>query len=196
MTAAFAIIAVLTIAAAAAAMSLRNLIHCALALTAAFAGLAAAYLQLDAQFVGFAQILVYVGAVAILIVFAILLTRGGEAAEKSVFSTSWVWGVLIAIAVFGTLAWAVNNSFTSRRELPAPPEASVKQIGDALMTQFVLPLEVVGLLLTAALIGAVIIAMHDREQKSGIRDHEAGGGAEVVARGSIANRQSPIANHP
>ena len=82
----FAIIAVLTIAAAAAAMSLRNLVHCALALTVAFAGLASAYLQLDAQFVGFAQILVYVGAVAILIVFAILLTRGGEAPEKSVFS--------------------------------------------------------------------------------------------------------------
>ena len=74
----FAILAVLTLAGAVAAMSLRNLVHCALALTAAFAGLAAVYLQLNAQFVGFAQILVYIGAVAILIVFAILLTRGGE----------------------------------------------------------------------------------------------------------------------
>ena len=54
--------AVLTIAAAVAAMTLRNLVHCALALTVAFAGLAAAYLQLDAQFVGFAQIFVYIGA--------------------------------------------------------------------------------------------------------------------------------------
>ena len=65
----------LTLASAVAAMSLRNLVHCALTLTVTFAGLAAFYLQLDAQFVGFAQILVYIGAVAILIVFAILLTR-------------------------------------------------------------------------------------------------------------------------
>jgi len=64
----FAIIASVTIAAAVAAMSLRNLVHCALALAVAFAGLAAVYLQLGAQFVGFTQILVYIGAVAILIV--------------------------------------------------------------------------------------------------------------------------------
>src|SRR5438046_2234859 len=105
MTLPFAIIAVLTIAAAVAVMSLRNLVHCALALTVAFAGLVAAFLQLDAQFVGFAQILVYIGAVAILIVFAILLTRGGEAPEKSVFSASWIWGALVAVGVFATMAW-------------------------------------------------------------------------------------------
>src|SRR6266568_4730008 len=159
MTLPFAIIAVLTIAAAVAAMSLRNLVHCALALTVAFAGLAAAYLQLDAQFVGFAQILVYVGAVAILIVFAILLTRGGEAPEKSVFSLSWIWGALVTVAVFATIAWAVKHSFVIAREPAAAPEATVQQIGQALMTKYVLPFEVVGLLLTAALIGAVIIAM-------------------------------------
>jgi NADH-quinone oxidoreductase subunit J len=165
MTLPFAIIAILTIAAAVAAMSLRNLVHCALALVVAFAGLAAAYLQLDAQFVGFAQILVYIGAVAILIVFAVLLTRGGEAPEKSVFSASWFWGMLVAAAVFGTLAWAITSSFASQRAPAENVEATVKQIGDALMTNFVLPLEVIGLLLTAALIGAVIIAMRD-EAKS------------------------------
>ena len=64
----FAIIAALTLVSAIAAMSLRNLVHCALSLAVTFAGIAAMYLQLDAQFVGFAQILVYIGAVAILIV--------------------------------------------------------------------------------------------------------------------------------
>ena len=61
-----------------AAMALRQLVHCALCAAAAFAGLALIYLQLDAEFVGFAQLLVYVGAIAILIVFAVLLTRGDE----------------------------------------------------------------------------------------------------------------------
>src|SRR5215470_15662402 len=106
----FAIIAVVTIAAAVAAMSLRNLVHCALALTVAFGGLAAAYLQLDAQFVGFAQILVYVGAVAILIVFAILLTRGSEPAQQSIVSSGWLTGAATAFAVFGVLVYAIAKS--------------------------------------------------------------------------------------
>src|ERR1051326_3842896 len=89
MTISFIILAVLTLASAVAAMTLRNLVHCALALVGAFAGLAALYLQLDAQFVGFAQILVYVGAVAILIVFAILLTGGTEPAKQPIFSSTW-----------------------------------------------------------------------------------------------------------
>jgi NADH:ubiquinone oxidoreductase subunit 6 (subunit J) len=151
-------------------MTLRNLVHCALALVVAFAGLAAAYLQLGAQFVGFAQILVYIGAVAILIVFAVLLTRGGEAPEKSVFSASWIWGALVTLAVFGTLAWTITHSFASQRAPADKAEATVRQIGDALMTKFVLPLEVVGLLLTAALIGAVIIAMRDETPKTKMDD--------------------------
>lgn len=143
-------------------MTLRNLVHSALAVAVAFGGLAAAYLQLDAQFVGLTQILVYVGAVAILIVFAVLLTRGGEASEKSVFSATWCLGTGIAVAVFGVLAWAINHSFASQRPLPPQPEATVELIGHDLMTKFVLPLEVIGLLLTAALIGAVIIAMKEQ----------------------------------
>lgn len=165
MTIPFVIIAILTIAGAVAAMTLRNLVHCALAMAVAFGGLALLYLQLDAQFVGFTQVLVYIGAVAILLVFAILLTRGGEAPEKSVFSATWLWGGVVTVAVFATLAWAIKNSFASQREPAAEVEATVKQIGDALMTRFVLPLEVMGLLLTAALIGAVIIAMRDEVKK-------------------------------
>ena len=160
----FAIIAALTIAAAVAAMSLRNLVHCALAVAIAFAGLAAAYLQLDAQFVGFAQFLVYVGAVAILIVFAVLLTRGGEPSSESIFSKNWLPGAVIAMAVFAVLAWTIRNSAVARRELPPPPDTGVKQIGDALMTKYILPLEVIGLLLTAALIGAVIIALKEEKK--------------------------------
>src|SRR5258706_10147685 len=165
MSAPFATIAILTIASAIAAMTLRNLVHCALALTMAFAGLAAFYLQLDSQFVGFAQILVYIGAVAILIVFAILLTRGAEAPQQSVFSSTWALGIAIAAIVFAILARMILTSRALVRDLPVPPAATVRQIGDQLMTKYVLPLEVIGLLLTAALIGAVIIAMREKERK-------------------------------
>jgi NADH:ubiquinone oxidoreductase subunit 6 (subunit J) len=163
MTLSFAVIAILTIAAAVAAMSLRNLVHCALALTVALGGLAAAYLQLGAQFVGFAQLLVYVGAVAILVVFAILLTRGGGSPETSVLSPAWLSGIGVGAIVLGILVWAINHSVVMTPDVPPQPDVSVRQIGDALMNKFVLPLEVVGLLLTAALIGAVIIAMKEEK---------------------------------
>ncbi len=124
MSATFVIIAILTVASAVAAMTLRNLVHCALALTVAFAGLAALYLQLDAQFVGFAQILVYIGAVAILIVFAILLTRGAEAPQQSILSSTWVVGIAIAAIVFAILARMILTSRALVRDLAAPPEKS------------------------------------------------------------------------
>jgi len=165
MLARFIILALVTVIGAIGALSLRNLIHCALSVTVAFAGLAALYLQLDSQFVGFAQILVYIGAVAILIVFAVLLTRGSEAPEQSILSSSWLKGIAVALAVFGVLAGTIVRSSLTHASLPTAPEFSIRQLGEQLMTKDLLPLEVIGLLLTAALIGAVIIAMHDKEAK-------------------------------
>lgn len=163
MTLSLIIIAALMLAGAAAAMTLRNPVHCVLALTVAFAGLAGIYLLLGAQFVGFAQILVYVGAIAILTVFAILLTRGTEPGEYPDLPSAWLSSSLVTIAVFGVLAWAVHSSSLFRVSLPEAPQVSVRQIGLALMERYVLPLEVIGLLLTAALVGAVILAMHERK---------------------------------
>jgi|SRR6266404_1911880 len=163
MTFPFLILAIVTLAGAVAAITLRNLVHCALALTVAFAGLAGIFLELDAQFVGFAQILVYIGAVAILIVFALLLTRGTEPAGQTRFSSGWLTGAAVAAAVFGILSSAILSTKSVVGLISSPPQASVRQIGDLLMTKYVLPLEVVGLLLTAALIGAAIIAMQERK---------------------------------
>jgi NADH-quinone oxidoreductase subunit J len=163
-TLSFFILGVLAVVGAAAALTLRNLVHCVLALVLAFVGLAGLFLQLDAQFIGFAQILVYVGAVAILIVFAVLLTRGTESTSQSSVSPSWIVSGIVAAAVFGVLAWTIRSSVTSRHPLPPQPEATVKQIGDALMSRFALPLEVIGLLLTAALVGAATIAMRDKQE--------------------------------
>ncbi len=164
MTASFLILALLTVAGTAAAMGLRNAVHCVLALTVGFAGIAALYLQLGAQFVGLTQIMVYVGAVAILAVFAIMMTHKPGVTEASVFSSHWIVGGVVAAAVFAVLAWAISSSAASTQALPPQPDVTVQQIGDALMHRFVLPLEIMGLLLTAALIGAVVIAMDRKEE--------------------------------
>lgn len=154
----FVLTAILTVAGSLAAALLKNLVHCALSLTVTFAGLALLYLQLDAQFAGFAQILVYIGAVAILVVFAILLTRGSGIPDYRSFSASWLAGLAISAGVFALLAWAVVTSLPASAS-SAAPQVTVQQIGQALMSSYVLPLEIVAILLTVALIGAVIVAM-------------------------------------
>jgi NADH-quinone oxidoreductase subunit J len=161
-------ITVLTVAGALAAVLLKNLVHCALALTVVFTGMALLFLQLDAQFAGFAQILVYVGAVAILVVFAILLTRSSETPKDGgVFSRTWAAGLAIAAAVFAVLGWVVLQSEAGLPHEMAVPNVTVQQIGNALMGRYVLALEIVALLLTAAMIGAVIVAMHEKGHEKG-----------------------------
>jgi len=165
MDAAFVIIAGLIVISALAAMTLRNLVHCALCLTVTFAGLAALYLKLNAQFVGLAQILVYIGAVAILIVFAILLTRSDDQTPRAAIFSPGCWlGVAIAVAAFSVIAGAICTSPTSNAKSLSPSSVTVREIGDKLMRDYVLPLEIVGLLLTAAMIGAVVIAMQERRK--------------------------------
>jgi NADH-quinone oxidoreductase subunit J len=185
----FYLIAALTVVGGLAAVLLKNTVHCALALTVAFAGLALLFLNLDAQFAGFAQILVYIGAVAILVVFAILLTGGSETPQGGVFSRSWLAGLTAAAAVFAVLGWAVAASAPRLpgAAIPAPaatrasvipsapvaapaPAVTVEQIGRVLAGRYVLPLEIVAVLLTAALIGAVIVAMHEKtgREKEGL----------------------------
>ena len=189
MHATFAIIAALTLVSAIAAMGLRNLVHCALCLAVAFAGLAAMYLQLDAQFVGFAQVLVYIGAVAILVVFAILLTRSGQRVPHPVVSRSWIAGVLIAALVFGVMARVIVSSSVVGRRLPPKDSPTVRQIGDQLMTWYVLPLQVIGLVLTAATIGAVIIAIH--ESKHDRKTQSAAEERRVQERSSSGDLNEP-----
>jgi NADH-quinone oxidoreductase subunit J len=160
----FYLFAALTLAGALAAMTLKHLVHAALAVTVAFAGLALFFLNLDAQFAGFAQILVYIGAVAILVVFAILLTRGSELPKDGVFSRTWFVGLPIAAGIFVVLGWAVIASLKALPSETAAPMVNVRDIGVALVGRYVLPLEILALLLTAATIGAVIVALHEKER--------------------------------
>ena len=159
-SAAFVVIAILTLAAALAAASLPKLIHAALSFAVAFIGVAAFFFLLGAEFVGLVQVFVYVGAVAVLIVFTILLTRRDV---QDTGKLNWS-GAIIAIAVFGGLLWAILKTAALSIAAPQIEALTVKRIGGVLMTDYVWPLQCVGLLLTAALIGALILVMEDREE--------------------------------
>ncbi len=163
MNVSFLILAMVTLVAAGATMLFRSLVHCALTLAVAFAGIGMLYLNLDAQFLGLAQLLVYVGAIAVLIVFVILLTHGGESDGPRLPATPPpVAGLLIAVALIAVIAWAVLHSSVTRAAVQPTPQTTIRQLGVALMQGYVLPLEVIGLMLTAALIGAVIVAMKEK----------------------------------
>ena len=151
-------IAVFTLAGALAAACLRKLIHAALCLVVAFLGLAAFYFLLGAEFVGLVQVFVYVGAVAVLIVFTILLTRRED---EDAAGFNW-GGVIVALAVFAGLAWSIFKTPSLSVAAPGIEPLTVKQIGEVLMTSYVWPLQCVGLLLTAALIGALVLVMEEK----------------------------------
>jgi NADH-quinone oxidoreductase subunit J len=157
-SAAFIVIAATTLAAALAAATLRKLMHAALSFAVAFVGIAAFFFLLGAEFVGLALVFIYIGAVAVLIVFTILLTRRDLGKDHG-FNWS---GVLIAFAVFVGLTWSILKTQSLSLVAPHIHVLTVKKIGETLMTSYVWPLQCVGLLLTAALIGALVLVMEEK----------------------------------
>src|SRR6059036_1394122 len=155
---AFIIISLFTLAGALAAATLPNLMHAAFCFVLALLGLASSFFLLGAEFVGLALVFIYIGAVAVLIVFTILLTRRHAGKDRG-FNWS---GVAIAVAVFGGLTWSIVKTQSLYIVAPHVPALTVKRIGQALMTSYVWPLQCVGLLLTAALIGALVLVMEEK----------------------------------
>jgi NADH-quinone oxidoreductase subunit J len=156
---AFIVIAILTLSAALAAATLRKLMHAALSFALALVGLASLFFLLGAEFVGLALVFIYIGAVAVLIVFTILLTRRDVGKDRGF---NW-GGAIVAVAVFGGLAWSVLKTQSLAIAAPHMAALTVKRIGAALMTTYVWPLQCVGLLLTAALIGALILVTEEKQ---------------------------------
>lgn len=164
MTVALFLIAGLMLGSAAAALVLRNLIHSALLLVISWAGVAAFYLWAGAEFVAFAQILVYVGAISMVVLFAVLLTRQGAEISRPP-DPATRWRAFSAITVGACLAAVLGSAVLSTRLPAAPPTApalSVKAIGLELMGQQGAALLVVGVILTVALLGATVVAATDK----------------------------------
>jgi NADH-quinone oxidoreductase subunit J len=165
----FGIIAVLILGAGILTVTSRNLVHAALWLIAAFFGVGALYLLMQAEFAAVVQVLVYVGAIAILVLFAIMLTPdiAGEQ-DVPIFRQRWV-ALVVAAALFGLLLaptvyshpWAIRTPLSSA----PPPIAGAREIGTAFMREYLLPFELASVLLLAALVGAVVIGIDPQSQQ-------------------------------
>jgi NADH:ubiquinone oxidoreductase subunit 6 (subunit J) len=166
MTAALAILAALMLASAVLAFSRRNLIHSALLLVFTWAGIAGFYLWAGAEFVAFAQVLVYVGAVSMVVLFAVLLTR--HRTEEVTMPPESLRRALGAAAC-GALVLAVLATAVLSTSFPAETERvttlTVREVGLQLMGTHAAAVLVTGVLLTVALLGATIIAATEREDE-------------------------------
>ena len=167
MNAAFYLISFFTIFASILAVSLRNLIHCALAAALSFSGVAMLFFLLKAEFVGVIQILIYIGAVATLILFTIMLTR--NLFDKLHYigqRRKWTYGILTAAFIFIILTISILSQTNLPQIVTQKTKIGVFEIGKELLTTFILPFEVVSLLLTAAMMGGIVIALGDYKEES------------------------------
>jgi NADH:ubiquinone oxidoreductase subunit 6 (subunit J) len=165
---AFAVIALFTLATAAVAVSLRNLIHSALLLVASWAGIAAFYLWAGAEFVAFAQVLIYVGAISMIVLFAVLLTRQSRADLTTTRSNPGrgFAAALLGVCIFGVLATAIVQTTFKAHPGSSIQTVSVHQLGTQLMDAHAAAVLVIGVMLTVSLLGSIVLAASDSPKKN------------------------------
>jgi len=140
-------------------VSSRNVVHAALFLVATLGAVAALFLLLGAEFVGWTQILIYVGAIVVLLLFGIMLTRA-PMGRMALDNQNRGVAVLVAAGTFAVLTWLIWRSFGHNR-IPLRQVVRTNEIGTSLFTRFVLPFEAISVLLLAALVGAIVLARKD-----------------------------------
>lgn len=162
----FFIFAILSIAAAWGVVTSKNIVHSALFLALSFSGVAVLYVLLNADFLAAVQLLIYTGAVSIMVVFAVMLTLRGEVSESNPENRSWFGGALISVLVFAMIGIVIFTN-ADWRVLAAPwtGGGSAEDMSLLLLTQYMIPFEAAAVLLTIALAGAVIMAKGVNESK-------------------------------
>ena len=144
-------------------VTLRNIIHSAIAMMVCFGSLAGMYLLLGAAIIAAAQVLIYLGAISVLILFAIMLTQAGDANIPAPFHRQVWLAAVVALAVMGLIGWAAVT--TNWGDNLSAAAIGIQQIATALFTTYALPFEILSLLLLAAIIGAIFLARRPEEDE-------------------------------
>jgi NADH:ubiquinone oxidoreductase subunit 6 (subunit J) len=146
-----------------AVVTLRNIIHSAVAMMICFGSLAGMYALLGAPIVAAAQVLIYLGAISVLILFAIMLTQAGDANLPKPFHPQLPIAAVVALTIIGLVGWAVvQTDWALAGEAAA---AGVDAIATALFTDYALPFEIISLLILVAIIGAIFLARRPEEDE-------------------------------
>ncbi|MCH7699560.1 MAG: NADH-quinone oxidoreductase subunit J [Chloroflexi bacterium] len=155
---AFWALAAMTIGAAAMLILVRNLMHAILFLILSFVGVAGLYITLSADFVAVAQVLIYAGAISVLMIFAVMLTPLSERDNSGNFLQLPAL-VLSGLVIAGVTFVALETEW--REAGRGSFDTTAAEIGEALLSPFVLPFEIASVLLVAAMIGAIVIVRDD-----------------------------------
>jgi NADH-quinone oxidoreductase subunit J len=148
--------AAVVVVGALAVVFLPRIIHAALSLVLFFIGIGGVFVLLHAEFVAAAQIIIYAGAITVLVLFAVMLTQRSQSPESNPFNLQrWV-AALVAAATFAALLPALLS--VRGAAAPGPDQDLTPELGKALLGQWVLPFEIASVLLLAAMIGAIVIA--------------------------------------
>ena len=153
----FAILAILMIVSALKVVTTNNIVHAALWLVLVLAGVAGQFLLLGAEFVGVTQILVYIGAVIVLLLFGVMLTKASIGHEENINMPNRVLPAVIGTLMFAVMSYSIIDRYRGE-ELPKETVTSAAMVSDSIFSDFIIPFEAVSVLLLAALIGAVVIA--------------------------------------
>lgn len=158
-TVVFFIFAILAIASAWGVVTSKNIMHSALYLALSFSGVAVLYVLMNADYLAAVQLLIYTGGIAIMVVFAIMLTLRGDISDSNPENSAWGWGALVSTLMFIMIAMVILTN-ADWRILPTPwtSGGSATDISLLLLTKFMIPFEAAAVLLTMALVGAVILA--------------------------------------
>jgi NADH-quinone oxidoreductase subunit J len=154
---AFGVIAAAIIIAALRVVTTKNIVHAALYLIIVLAGVAAQYFLLGAEFIGTAQILIYLGAIVVLFLFGIMLTRAPLTGESSLDNDQRWLAAVVGLLLLGVMAYALIDAFDDV-ELPEDTVQRTAEVSDSVFSTYLVPFEVVSVLLLAALVGAIVIA--------------------------------------
>ncbi|HSH22959.1 MAG TPA: NADH-quinone oxidoreductase subunit J [Acidimicrobiales bacterium] len=157
----FGVIAVAMGIAAIRVVTTQNIVHAALYLVVVLAGVAAVYILLAAEFTAVAQILVYVGAILVLFLFGIMLTRAPIGRTSDLDNDQRWLALAVSLLLLGVLAGVLADAFEDTK---LPADAAVQrsgEVGTSIFQVYVIPFEVISVLLLAALVGAVVIARRD-----------------------------------
>jgi NADH-quinone oxidoreductase subunit J len=158
---AFLVLAVIGSVSAIAVVLARNVVHAALYLVVTLLSVGGVYLLLGAEFVAWVQILIYVGAIVILFLFGLMLTKAPIGRDTLDHQNRWIGG-LVAAGVFVGLVFLIQDAFRVQDAVAAPTfRTTTELVGESLFRDYVLPFEAVSFLLLAALIGAVVLARKD-----------------------------------
>ncbi len=149
-----------TLLAALMVVTVRNIVHAALSLALSFVGVAGIYVLLRAEFLAAAQVLIYLGAITVLILFGIMLTRHLTGQRPPALASHWPAAVVAAAALLAVLLHAAVRGVWPIAA--TAPVDSTTAVGLALVTNYVLPFELVSVILLAALVGAVVLAKDER----------------------------------